>query len=97
LSCRSRGGKVPFPSDAAVEALFEKHKLAAATLKGQSREKALRGFQADRWYGAAEVDQLSEHEARVIAARLVNRARLDIAPNRRPHSPKSSPSFSPGT
>lgn len=70
-------------SDAAVEALFEKHKLAAATLKGQSREKALQAFQADRWYGAAEVDQLSEHEARVIAARLVNRARLDIAPNRR--------------
>ena len=70
-------------SDGAVEALFEKHKLAAATLKGQARKKALEGFQADRWYGAAEVDQLSEHEARVIAARLVNRARLDIAPNRR--------------
>jgi periplasmic mercuric ion binding protein len=71
-------------SDSAVEALFEKHKLAAASLKGQAREKALKEFQSAQWYGAADVDRLSEHEARVIAARLVNRARarLDIPPNR---------------
>ena len=71
-------------SDAAVEALFEKHRLAAATLKGEAREKALKGFQSEQWYGVADVDRLSEHEARVIAARLVNRARghLDLAPNR---------------
>jgi copper chaperone CopZ len=71
-------------SDSAVEALFEKHKLAAAALKGQAREKALREYRAEQWYAAADVDRLSEHEARVIAARLVNRARshLDLAPNR---------------
>ena len=62
-------------SDSAVEALFEKHKLAAAALKE---------YQAEQWYAAADVDRLSEHEARVIAARLVNRAlsHLDLAPNR---------------
>jgi mercuric ion binding protein len=71
-------------SDAAVEALFEKHQLAAAALKGAARERALEGFRSEQWYGAADVDRLSEHEARVIAARLVNRARshLDLAPNR---------------
>jgi len=70
--------------DSAVEALFEKHRLAAAALKGQAREKALKEYQAEQWYGAADVDRLSEHEARVIAARLVNRARshFDLAPNR---------------
>ena len=71
-------------SDSAVEALFEKHKLAAATLRGESREKALKDFRSEQWYGAADVDRLSEHEARVIAARIVNRAgsRLGLAPNR---------------
>lgn len=71
-------------SDSAVEALFEKHKLAAAALKGQARDRALREYLAEQWYGAADVDRLSEHEARVIAARLVNRARshFDLAPNR---------------
>jgi len=71
-------------SDAAVEALFEKRHLAAAVLKGQAREKALKEFQSEEWYGAAEVDRLSEHEARVIAARIVHRAgaRLGLPPNR---------------
>lgn len=71
-------------SDSAVEALFEKHKLAAATLHGESREKALKEFRSEQWYGAADVDRLSEHEARVIAARIVNRAasRLELAPSR---------------
>jgi hypothetical protein len=71
-------------ADSAVETLFENHKLAAAALRGPAREKALRQFQSEQWYGAADVDRLSEHEARVIAARLVNRARsrLDLAPNR---------------
>jgi mercuric ion binding protein len=71
-------------SDSAVEALFEKHKLAAAALQGQAREKALREYRAEQWYAAADVDRLSEHEARVIAGRLVNRARsqFDLLPNR---------------
>ncbi len=70
-------------SDSAVEALFEKHKLAAGTLKGKERERAIKEFQTEQWYGASDVDRLSEHEARVISARLVNRARLDMTPNRR--------------
>ena len=71
-------------SDSAVEALFEKHKLAAAAIRGSAREKAFQKFRSEHWYGATDVDRLSEHEARVIAARLVNRAagRLNLAPNR---------------
>ena len=71
-------------SDAAVEGLFEQHRLAAAVLRGEAREKAAKEFQAGRWYGAADVDRLSEHEARVIAARIVNRAgsRLGLTPAR---------------
>lgn len=71
-------------SDGAVEAVFEKNHLAAAALRGAAREKALKEFQSEQWYAAAEVDRLSEHEARVIAARLVNRARghFDLPPNR---------------
>ena len=71
-------------SDDMVEALFEKHHLAAATLKGKDREKALNEFRSDQWYGAADVDRLSEHEARVIAARIVHRTgnRLGLTSDR---------------
>jgi copper chaperone CopZ len=71
-------------ADGVVEALFEKHHLAAATLKGKDREKALKEFRSEQWYGTAEVDRLSEHEARVIAARIVNRAgnRLGLSSDR---------------
>jgi mercuric ion binding protein len=71
-------------SDGTVETLFEKHHLAAAPLQGDARDKALAEFRSQEWYGAADVDRLSEHEARVIAGRLVNRARsrLDLPPER---------------
>lgn len=71
-------------SDGAVEALFETHHLAAAALRGDEREKALQEFRSEEWYGAADVDRLSEDEARVIAGRLVTRARsrLDLPPDR---------------
>ncbi len=71
-------------SDGAVETLFEAHHLAAAVLRGEAREKAIKEFRSDQWYGAEDVDRLSEHEARVIAARLVNRAdsHLGLAPER---------------
>ena len=69
-------------SEKAVGALFDTHKLAAATLRGEAREKALERYRSEQWYGAADVDSLSEHEARVIAARLVNRARFDLPGNR---------------
>jgi mercuric transport protein len=70
--------------DGAVEAVFETHHLAAAALRGEAREKALKEFRSEQWYGAADVDRLSEHEAWVIAARIVNRAssRLALPPDR---------------
>ena len=71
-------------SDDAIEALFDERHLAAATLRSEAREKAVEEFRSGEWYGAAEVDRLSEREARVIAARIVNRAkpRLGLAPDR---------------
>ena len=70
--------------DGEVEALFDRNRSSAAVLRGDAREKALKEFRSDRWYGAADVDRLSEHEARVIASRLVNRARprLNVPPER---------------
>jgi mercuric ion binding protein len=70
--------------DGEVEALFEKHHLAAAALSGGDREKAFAEFRSEQWYGAEDVDRLSEHEARVIAGRIVNRARsrLELPPER---------------
>ncbi|HEU5248667.1 MAG TPA: heavy-metal-associated domain-containing protein [Thermoanaerobaculia bacterium] len=71
-------------SDEAIETLFDKRHLAAAALRGEARKKALEEFRTGAWYGAADVDRLSEDEARVIAARIVNRAkpRLGLAPDR---------------
>ena len=47
-------------------------------LRGSAREKALREYESGRWYRAADVDRLSEHEAQVIATRLVNRAKAGL-------------------
>ena len=70
--------------DSEVEALFDRNRSSAAVLRGDAREKALEQYRSDQWYGAAEVDRLSEQEARVIASRLVNRAkpRLGASPER---------------
>jgi copper chaperone CopZ len=65
--------------DSEVEAVFEKNHSSAAVLQGDAGEKALKEFRPNQWYGASEVDRLSEHEARVIAARIVNRARPRLA------------------
>jgi copper chaperone CopZ len=59
---------------AVVEAAFKERDLETALLKGPARDKALKGYESERWYGAADVDRLSEREAEVIAARLVTRA-----------------------
>lgn len=69
---------------AAVEAAFKARDLETALLRGPARDKALKEYGSGRWYGAAEVDRLSEREAQVIATRLVNRAkaRLDLAPEK---------------
>jgi copper chaperone len=63
---------------AAVGAAFENRGLETALLRGSAREKVLREFDSQRWYSAADVDRLSEREARVIASRLVNRARAHL-------------------
>ncbi len=69
---------------AVVEAAFKERDLETALLKGPARDKALKDYESKRWYGAAEVDRLSEQEAQVIAARLVSRAnsRLHVTQDR---------------
>jgi copper chaperone CopZ len=69
---------------ATVEAAFKARDLETTLLRGPARDKALKEYGSGRWYGAAEVDRLSEREAQVIAARLVNRAkaRLDLPPEK---------------
>jgi len=55
----------------AVAILEEKE---AKEIKGKHRERRLTEFLSGRgWYRGAEVDRLSEEEAGIIAARLVNR------------------------
>lgn len=68
----------------AVEAAFRKRDLETALLRGTARERALKEFESGHWYGASDVDRLSQREAQVIAARLVNRAkaRLDLPPEK---------------
>jgi copper chaperone CopZ len=73
------------PSGAtAVDAAFKERDLEATALRGSARDKSLKDFESQRWYGAADVDRLSEREAQVIASRLVNRAkaRLELAPEK---------------
>jgi mercuric ion binding protein len=72
---QSRSG-VPF-----IEGAFQKNDLEASNLQGADREKALMAYKAGQWYGSMEVDRLSEHEAEVIASRLVDRARLGLPPD----------------
>src|SRR5207249_4060553 len=64
-----------------VVGALEKNESEAVTLHGPAREKALREYKAEQWYGLGEVDRLSEREATVIASRLVTRARLGLAPD----------------
>src|SRR5262249_25594278 len=65
-----------------VNAAFEKRGLETEPLDARAREETLRGFDAGKWYGAADVDRLSEREAQVIAARLVKRSRLGLPADR---------------
>ncbi len=58
----------------AVEAAFRERDLETALLRGTARERAVKEFESKPWYGASDVDRLSEREAQVIAARVVNRA-----------------------
>lgn len=67
---------------ATVEAAFKERDFETTLLRGAAREKALKEFESGRWYGASDVDRLSEREAEVIARRLVSRAKaqLNLAP-----------------
>ncbi len=69
---------------ATVEAAFQARNLETAPLRGPARDQALKEYESGHWYGSADVDRLSEREARVIAARLVGRAkaRLDLPPEK---------------
>ena len=69
---------------AAVQTVFDKRDLETSRLRGPARARALEEYESGHWYGAADVDRLSEREAQVIASRLVNRAkpRLGLAPER---------------
>ena len=69
---------------ATVEAVFKARDLETTLLRASARARALKEYGSGRWYGSAEVDHLSEREAQVIAARLVNRAkaRLDLTPEK---------------
>ncbi len=58
-----------------VKAVFKQRDLETAALRGAARQKALKDLESQRWYGASEVDRLSEREAQVIASRLVTRAK----------------------
>src|SRR5262249_58504384 len=63
----------------AVEAAFKESDLETTLLRGPARDKAQKDFDSGHWYGAGDVDRLSEREAQVIAARIVKRARLNLA------------------
>jgi hypothetical protein len=58
----------------AVEAAFRERDLETTLLRGTARERAVKEFESKPWYGASDVDRLSEREAQVIATRVVNRA-----------------------
>lgn len=68
----------------AVEAAFKARDLETTLLRGPARDRALKEYGSGRWYGAADVDRLSERESQIIANRLVNRAktRLDLPPEK---------------
>lgn len=64
-----------------IASTFEENESEATTLRGSTRERALLEYRAAEWYGATDVDRLSEREAEVIATRLVTRARLGLEPD----------------
>ncbi|HKD10495.1 MAG TPA: heavy-metal-associated domain-containing protein [Thermoanaerobaculia bacterium] len=67
---------------ATVESAFKRRDLDVTLLRGEARDRALKDYGSGRWYGASEVDRLSEREAHVIATRVINRAHLDLDPGK---------------
>jgi hypothetical protein len=68
-----------------VLAVFRKHRIAVEQLHGKRFVRALKDLASrSGWYRGADVDRLSEEEARAIAARFVARLRARLAlPDRR--------------
>lgn len=61
-------------------AVFRNHRISVQTLRGARFTKALNEFTArSGWHRGTDVDQLSNEEARIIAARLVTRLRARAA------------------
>lgn len=61
-------------------AVFRTHRIAIKALHGERFANALNDFASrSGWHRSAEVDRLSEEEARIIAARLVARLRTRAA------------------
>jgi hypothetical protein len=57
-----------------LETILKRHKLTATELTRSARTKALRQFRSGTdWHRADAMDQLSEEEAGIIAARLLRR------------------------
>ncbi len=63
-----------------VLAVFRKHRIAVEALRGERFTIALNDFASrSGWHRGADVDRLSNEEARIIAARLVARLRTRTA------------------
>ena len=63
-----------------VQAILEKNGMTAAELNGKAREAELKSFMSGGgWYRGTDVDNLSNQEARIIAARLVHRVQAKVA------------------
>ena len=63
-----------------VLVVFRKHRIAVEALRGERFANALKDFASlSGWLRGADVDRLSEEEARTIAARLVARLRARSA------------------
>ena len=67
-------GTSPVARTSALGAITEKHAVSMEELSGQTRTSALQSFRArEGWHRGADVDRLSEEEARVITERMLHR------------------------
>lgn len=69
-----KGGSAPADRAATLAAVSETHSVAVDELSGGALDAALTDFRSGKgWHRGADVDRLSEEEARVIADRLLAR------------------------
>jgi hypothetical protein len=63
-----------------LQQILTRHGLTATALAQSEHPDALKDFASGvDWYPPAELDRLSDQEARIIAERMVNRLRMKIA------------------